>query len=119
MRTLAQATETRSAGVDLVARSAGRIDRVRLGVRGSERPRVAAIEWLDPPYVAGHWTPKLIELAGGADVLGLPGEPSQTVDWATLAGSEPDVALVMPCGYDAARALEEAQAAPVGIVITK
>src|SRR5690348_14473639 len=62
VRTLAQATETRSAGVDLVARSAGRIDRVRLAVRGLERPRVAAIEWLDPPYVAGHWTPQMIEL---------------------------------------------------------
>jgi iron complex transport system substrate-binding protein len=108
VRTLAQATDSRSAGVDLVARSAGRIDRVRLAVRRLERPRVAAIEWLDPPFVAGHWTPQLIELAGGEDVLGLPGEPSQTVEWETLVQSAPEIVVVMPCGYDAARALAEA-----------
>ena len=58
------------AGRRAVARAAARIDRVRLAVRGAARPRVAALEWLDPVYVAGHWTPQLIELAGGEDVLG-------------------------------------------------
>src|SRR6476619_2472231 len=108
VRTIAQATDARSAGVDLVARSAGRIDRVRLAVRGRQRPRVAAIEWLDPPYVAGHWTPQLIELAGGEDVLGLAGEPSQTLDWDVVAAAAPEIVVAMPCGYDAARAHEEA-----------
>ena len=55
-------------------------------MRGQPRPRVAALEWLDPVYVAGHWTPQLIELAGGEDVLGLPGEPSQTVSWEDARG---------------------------------
>jgi iron complex transport system substrate-binding protein len=69
---------------------------------------VAALEWLDPVYIAGHWTPQLIELAGGEDVLGLPGEPSQTVSWGELAASKPDIVVVMPCGYDAPRAHAEA-----------
>jgi iron complex transport system substrate-binding protein len=110
VRTLAEATGRRREGVELVARTAGRIDRVKLAVRGAERPRVAAVEWLDPVFVAGHWTPQLIELAGGEDVLGMPGEPSQTVSWEALAETRPDVVIAMPCGYDAPRAFEEATA---------
>jgi iron complex transport system substrate-binding protein len=107
VRTIAQATDCRDAGVELVAEAAARIDRVKLGVRGQPRPRVAAVEWLDPVYVAGHWTPQLIELAGGEDVLGLAGEPSQTVSWDELGAARPDVVVVMPCGYDAPRAHAE------------
>ena len=70
---------------------------------------VAALEWLDPVFVAGHWTPQLIEMAGGTDVLGLPGEPSLQATWEMVAAAEPDVVVVMPCGYDAARSLEEAE----------
>jgi iron complex transport system substrate-binding protein len=108
-RTLAQATGRRDEALDLIARSAGRIDRVRLAVRGQRRPGVVALEWLDPPFVAGHWTPQLIEYAGGVDLLGQPGEASLEVDWATLAAAQPDVAIVMPCGYDAPRALAAAR----------
>ncbi|MGI8558229.1 MAG: cobalamin-binding protein [Solirubrobacteraceae bacterium] len=109
VRTLAEATGRREAGVALIARSAGRVDRVRLAVRGARRPRVAAIEWLDPPFAAGHWTPQLIELAGGEDVLGLPGEPSRMVSWEEVRAAKPSVAFAMPCGYDAQRSLEEAR----------
>jgi iron complex transport system substrate-binding protein len=108
VRTLAQATDRRDAGVELVRGVAARIDRVKLAVRMQPRPRVAALEWLDPVFVAGHWTPQLIELAGGEDVLGLPGEPSQTVSWETLAATTPEVVVVMPCGYDEQRAHAEA-----------
>ena len=109
VRTLAQKTERKDAGVDLVQDAAARIDRVRLAVRGViRRPRVAALEWLDPVYVAGHWTPQMIEYAGGEDVLGNPGEPSEIVAWDLLAAAAPDVVVVMPCGYDAERAREEA-----------
>ena len=110
VRTLAQATDSRDRGVELVQEIAARIDRVRLAVRGQPRSRVAALEWLDPVYVAGHWTPQLIGLAGGEDPLGLPGEPSETVSWDLVQAAEPEVIVVMPCGYDAPRALEEAQA---------
>lgn len=108
VRTLAEATDRRDAGVALVQDAAARIDRVRLAVRDRRRPRVAALEWLDPVYVAGHWTPQLIEYAGGLDVLGMPGEHSERRTWEAVAAAEPDVVLVMPCGYDAARAHAEA-----------
>ena len=108
VRTLAEATESRDAGVDLVQDAASRIDRVRLATRGSEPVRVAALEWLDPIYVAGHWTPQLIEYAGGIDVLGMPGEHSERRSWEEVAAARPEVVVVMPCGYDADRAAEEA-----------
>jgi iron complex transport system substrate-binding protein len=107
-RTLAEATGSRDAGVDLVQDAAGRIDRIRLAVRDAPPVRVAALEWLDPVYVAGHWTPQLIEYAGGEDILGLPGEHSEVRTWEEVAAAQPEVVVVMPCGYDAERALEEA-----------
>jgi iron complex transport system substrate-binding protein len=110
VRTLAQATGRRAEGVELVARTAGRVDRVKLAVRSRPRPRVLALEWLDPVFVAGHWTPQLIELAGGEDALGLPGEPSRTASWEELAAAAAQVVVVMPCGYDAPRAHAEALA---------
>jgi iron complex transport system substrate-binding protein len=108
VRTLAEATGRRDEGIELVARASGRIDRVKLAVRARARPRVAALEWLDPVYVAGPWIPQLIELAGGEDVLGLPGEPSETATWETVCAAEPEIVVLMPCGYDAPRAHAEA-----------
>ncbi|MEA2314753.1 MAG: iron complex transport system substrate-binding protein [Solirubrobacteraceae bacterium] len=109
--TLAEATARRERGAALVRDAAARIERVKLAVRAAERrPRVAALEWLDPVFIAGHWTPELIELAGGEDVLGVAGEPSSTASWETLAAAAPEVVVAMPCGYDAARARAEAQA---------
>ena len=109
MRTIAQATGAKDAALDLIARTARRADVVRLAVRGAPRPRVAALEWLDPVFVAGHWTPQLIEMAGGEDVLGFPGERSRQATWEEVAAAQPEVVIVMPCGYDAARALVEAE----------
>jgi iron complex transport system substrate-binding protein len=108
VRTLAEATDSRDAGVDLVQDAASRIDRVRLAVRAAEPVTVAALEWLDPVYVAGHWTPQLIEYAGGLDLLGMPGENSERRSWEEVAAARPDVVVVMPCGYDTERAAEEA-----------
>jgi iron complex transport system substrate-binding protein len=108
VRTVAEATGVGERGEQLLERLAARIDRARLAVGEGPRPRVAALEWLDPVYVAGHWTPQLIELAGGFDPLGLRAEPSQTLSWEAIAAAEPEIVVVMPCGYDAARAREEA-----------
>ncbi len=110
VRTLATATERKDRGVELVGELAGRIDRVRLAVRDAGRPRVAALEWLDPPFAAGHWTPQLIELAGGEDAIALPGEPSEEVSWDVVTAARPDLVVAMPCGYDAQRAAGEARA---------
>lgn len=109
-RTLAQATDRKDAAVDLVRTASDRIDRVRLAVRNAKhRPRVAALEWLDPPFVAGHWTPQLIEYAGGEDVLGFAGEHSEERTWEEIEASQPDVVIVMPCGFDAQIAYREAE----------
>jgi iron complex transport system substrate-binding protein len=108
-RTLAQATDHKDAAVDLVQNAAARIDHVRIKVRSANRPRVAALEWLDPPFAAGHWTPQLIDYAGGDDVLGFPGENSEERSWEEIAAAQPDVVIVMPCGYNAEIAHREAE----------
>jgi iron complex transport system substrate-binding protein len=108
-RTLAQATDRKDAGVELVQQAAARIDRIRVATRDAPRPRVVALEWLDPPFAAGHWTPQLIAYAGGEDVLGLAGENSEERTWEQVAAVQPDVVVVMPCGYDAEIAHREAE----------
>jgi iron complex transport system substrate-binding protein len=107
VRTLAQATDTKDDAVDLVDDLADRLDRVKLAVRGADRPRVVALEWLDPPFIGGHWVPQMIELAGGEDPLGFPGERSRTAAWEELEAVRPDVVVSMPCGYYAERAAHE------------
>ena len=110
VRTIAHATDAKTAGVTLVARTARRVAAVEEAVADvARRPRVAAIEWFDPVFVAGHWTPQLIEMAGGVDVLGLPGEHSEQTTWEAVNAAEPDIVVAMPCGYDAERSREEAR----------
>jgi iron complex transport system substrate-binding protein len=108
LRTLAEATDHKDEAVDVIGDAAARIDRVRLATRDAVRPRVLALEWLDPVFVAGHWVPQLIEYAGGEDVLGFSGEPSEVFTWEQVKAVRPEVVIVMPCGYDAERAQEEA-----------
>ena len=108
-RDLAAAADAPEEGRRLVEDAARRIDRVRQAVDGAPAPRVAALEWLDPPYVGGHWVPQMIELAGGEDALGFPGERSRVATWEEIEAARPDVIVVMPCGYDAARSAEEAR----------
>lgn len=108
-RTLAAATGSADAAAKLVHDAAGRIDRVRLRVRRHRHPRVAALEWLDPPFAAGHWVPQLIEFAGGEDILGFAGERSEERTWEEIIAASPDIVVVMPCGYDAEIAHREAE----------
>ena len=109
-RTLAQATDRKDAAVELVQGASARIDRVRLATRGvKRRPRVVALEWLDPPFAAGHWVPQLIEYAGGEDVLGFPGEHSEERRWEEVQISRPDIVIAMPCGFDAELSYREAE----------
>jgi iron complex transport system substrate-binding protein len=108
-RTLAQATDRKDAAVELVRQASARIDRIRLAVRGARRIRVAALEWLDPPFAAGHWTPQLIEYAGGEDVLGFPGEHSEERTWEDVERADPDIVIAMPCGFDLEFSYREAE----------
>jgi len=79
-------------------------------------PGVLCLEWLDPAYLAGHWTPQMVARAGGRDVLGIAGEPSFRVPWRRIVEAPIDVILVMPCGYGVERAADEFQklALPAG-----
>lgn len=75
------------------------------------RPRVLCLEWLDPPFVGGHWVPEMVERAGGQDVLGRAGEPSFSLDWEKVLASQPEVVIVLPCGYGLAGAVDEFKSA--------
>jgi iron complex transport system substrate-binding protein len=109
IRTIAQATHARDAALDLVSRQRSRVDRVKIALKGVKRRSVVAIEWFDPVFVAGHWTPQLIELAGGTDLLGFAGEHSEQLPWEAIEAAKPEVVLCIPCGYDGPRALAEAE----------
>jgi iron complex transport system substrate-binding protein len=102
---LAEAAGVAEAGHELRGELEGRLASVRAAVAGTSAPRVIALEWLDPPYVGGHWVPEMISIAGGEDVAGPPGLRSPQVAWGELSGLNPDIVVVMPCGWylDAAR----------------
>src|SRR4051794_6438823 len=93
-----------------------RLNAVRTAVAGAPRPRVLALEWLDPPFVGGHWIPEMIEIAGGRDVLGVAGTKARTAEWPELTGARPEVVVAMPCGWNAEQAVGEVEsrAAEVG-----
>lgn len=82
---------------------------VRRAVAGQRRRRVFVSEWLDPPYAAGHWVPELVEVAGGEEVLGRPGEPSFATSWEEVLARSPELVVAAPCGFDLGRALAEAR----------
>ena len=91
----------------LAAQLQDRIDAVRGAATGLDRPSVLCLEWLDPPWVAGHWMPEIVEIAGGRDVLGITGWPSRRATWAEIAQTQPQVVILMPCGLGVERTLAE------------
>ena len=97
----------------LVAEFEKDIADVERSVAGLDRPRVLCLEWLDPPYVAGHWVPEMVERAGGIDVLGHAGKPSFRVDWEIALAARPEVIVIMPCGYSLAAAEAEFRTLPL------
>jgi iron complex transport system substrate-binding protein len=105
---LGEATGFEAQAHELRAELEGRLATVRATVSGTSRPRVIALEWLDPPYVGGHWLPEMISIAGGEDVAGPPGLKSPEVQWGALGGLEPDVVVAMPCGMYVEDAREQA-----------
>jgi len=89
-----------------------RIARVQQAVRGLPRLRVLCVEWLDPLMTAGNWVPELVILAGGQPVLAEVGRHSPWVSWAQVEAADPDVIVVMPCGYSLAQTLVAWQESP-------
>jgi len=107
---LAEATGDRARGEALRGGLQRRLDTVVAAVAGATPARVAALEWLDPPYVGGHWVPEMVALAGGDDVLGAPAERSRVAGWDEVAAAAPEVVVLMPCGLYAADAAAQGRA---------
>lgn len=98
------------AAVELVSDLRRRRDRVAArsaAIEKSQLPRVAFLEWLFPPFNGGHWNPELVELAGGLDLLGAPGQASSTQNWETIVSARPEVLFIACCGFRTDRALED------------
>lgn len=96
--------------------------RTRLGVvetrvqerrnEGHDAPRIVGVEWLDPPFAVGHWVPEQIRRAGGWDLLGQDGEKSRQTDWAEIVDVDPEMIILMPCGYHLRETVEEWERTP-------
>ncbi len=94
----------------LRARLDGVAARVAGRIAGRPRPRVAVVEWVDPPFAAGHWIPDLVTAAGGEPVAARGGQRSAQLTWAEVAAASPDLVIVAPCGYHLAGAVSQAAA---------
>ena len=94
---------------DCVTDMQRRIEAVRERVAGRPRQRVLALEWLDPPYVPGHWVPEMIDIAGGELVAGITRRPSYRLEWSQLRELEPEIVLIMPCGLNLDETRREAE----------
>lgn len=108
IRLVAQAAGVPERGADLVSALRRRIDAVAERAAGvAARPRVVVLEWIDPPFSAGHWTPELVELAGGVEGVGRSGLPSQTTAWEKIVAWQPEIMLIACCGFDVERTRQD------------
>lgn len=107
LRKVADALGVPERGVQQVTRLMGRMRAVAQRTGALPRPRVACIEWIEPLMSAGNWTPELVAMAGGADVFGTAGAHAPALAFETLVAADPDVIVVMPCGFDVARTRAE------------
>lgn len=96
---LGEAAGVEERGRELRAALERRLEAVREAVAGAPRRRVLALEWLDPPFIGGHWIPEMVAIAGGEDVAGGAGERSVEMAWDALASLDPEVVVAMPCGW--------------------
>lgn len=108
IREVAEATGDGTRADELLASLQTRVATLQQGATVSEkRPRTLTLEWLDPVFIGGHWVPEMVELAGGVDVLGRAGERSRQVEWSEVSAGGPEVVVLMPCGFNLERTVEE------------
>ncbi len=100
------ATQREVQAQDLVASLRQRVERIKCRAK-THAPRTACLEWLSPPFNGGHWIPEMVTLAGGIDPLGKLGQDSYRMPWQQVLDADPEVVLVMPCGYNLERAISE------------
>jgi iron complex transport system substrate-binding protein len=108
--TVAASAGVASRGAALVGALRARLDAVASAIAGRPLPRVAVIEWVDPPFPAGHWVPDMVSAGGGTPVAALPHERSHEVDWSFVTAARPDVVVVSPCGFHLDGAVAQAVA---------
>jgi iron complex transport system substrate-binding protein len=113
VRTVGKATGRSERANAVVAEFERDVAEVERAVAGRPRRSVVCLEWLDPPYVAGHWVPEMVSRAGGIDLLGHAGQPSFRVEWEAILAAQPEVIVIMPCGYSLERAAAEFRMLPV------
>lgn len=109
---LGELVDAREGAHALIARLRDRVEALRAHVALRTPARVLVLEWTDPPMSAGHWTPGLVELAGGEPLLADPGANSRVLSWDAIAAADPGVVVVAPCGYDLANARAAIAALP-------
>lgn len=108
LRRVGEATQ-RAAEAERILRSLrSRLARVEAAVAGAPRPRAFCLEWLDPPMASGHWVPEQVERSGGFEVLGRARQPSHYVTPEEIAAAQPEVLVLMPCGFSIERTQREA-----------
>jgi iron complex transport system substrate-binding protein len=108
LHVVAQAAGVPERGTAATSRLHARIEAVeRRTAQIESRPRVVMLEWIDPPFCAGHWSPELVRLAGGIEVLGREGRPSQTTAWDDIVRADPDVLFIACCGFDVDRTRQD------------
>ena len=108
IRRVAQATGTVAIATPIIAALPARIDAVVAAAQAvSNKPRVLHLEWAEPPMCGGHWVPEMVEMAGGVNCFGSRHEGSFQLNWTAVIESQPEVILLMPCGFDVKRALED------------
>ena len=108
IRQVGEATGARAQAASFVRELEEQVDAIAVRARtASGCPRVFAMEWLDPAFTAGHWVPELVRRAGGRDELGREGYPSTQVSWRRVTEYDPEIVVLMPCGFTLDRTLEE------------
>ena len=108
LQTVADAAGVPELGRAAVARLQGRIDAVAARSAGVTRPpRVMLMEWIDPPFTAGHWSPGIVRLAGGREVVGREGEKSRSIPWEEIVAADPEVLVIACCGFDISRTRQD------------
>jgi iron complex transport system substrate-binding protein len=115
--TVGAMTDAEDAAVELVEGLRTRLGIIETRVQerrqsGHEAPRVVGLEWLDPPFAVGHWVPEQVRRAGGWDLLGQDAEPSRQIDWESVTDVDPEMLVLMPCGFHLAEAVREFEAMP-------
>lgn len=106
--TIGEAIGTQEKAKEITDSLKARVEKIRSQLENErDRPRAFCLEWLDPPFVGGHWVPEMVEIAGGENGLGKPGEPSFKTTWEDIVDFAPQMLFIMPCGFDIEKTIDE------------